>query len=233
MHKFKDSKFWKNYNKFDKVVGQSSMRSTVDALFFWKLFNQYNFSNILEFGVYQGLTTGLMIESTGNLVSYTGIDPYLKLDTFYSIWPARDNINFYPISSQSFVSDQTYDFILVDGDHSYSAALADLQHSEKLLAPNGVLAIDDYNLSADMIQAVADFKKTTKLVPFLQVEQTEFWHSPSCDRSDFLDSLFNDPINNFIFMYNINSDSILKAKTTKVFTDELNFFNQVLEFYNV
>lgn len=233
MHKFKDSKFWKNYSKFDKVSGQSSMRSTIDALFFWKLFNQYNFSNILEFGVYQGLTSGLMIESTNNLVSYTGIDPYLKLDTFYSIWPKQDNINFYSMSSQSFISNQTYDFILVDGDHSYKTALADLLLAEQILTANGVLAIDDYNLSSDMKQAVSEFKKTSKLVPFLQVEQTEFWHSPACDRADFLDSLLNDPINNFVFMYNINDNSILKAKTTKVFTEELNFFNQVLEFYNV
>lgn len=233
MTKFKNTLFWKNYKRFDKVVGSSRMRSTVDAIIYWKLFQQYNFSNILEIGVHQGITAGLMLESSAEINSYTGIDINLRLDLFNSIWEDYlDYTTFYQQSSQDFKFNRMYDFILIDGDHSYEGVIADLINTKNLLSPAGVLAIDDYGYSG-VAEAMTEFKKHTNFVPFLQAEQTEFWHDPSVDRSIFLDNLLQDSINNFIFMYNINDGQILKAKTLNVFTNELDFFNQVIEFYDI
>lgn len=233
MNKFRQTLFWNNYKKFDKVSGDSSMRCTVDAIIYWKLFKEYNFSNILEVGVYQGLTTGLMLESSTNIKSYTGIDPELKLDLFNKIWQDYlGTTKFYNMCSGEFTPPTTYDFILIDGDHSYEQALSDLLMANTVLESNGVLAIDDYNLP-EVAKAIAEFKKHTALVPFLQAEQTEFWHFPSNNRSDFLDNLLQDTINNFIFVYNINDNQILKAKTLHVFTNELDLFDQVLKLYDI
>jgi hypothetical protein len=233
MSKFRNTLFWKNYKKFDKVVGNSSMRSPIDALIYWELFKEYNFSNILEIGVYQGLTAGLMLESSSLLESYTGIDTNLRLDLFNEIWTNYlTNTKFYEQSSQEFNYSKTYDFILIDGDHSYNGALTDLMKTSKLLSKNGVLAIDDYSMPEVAI-AVSEFKKHTELVPFLQTEQTEFWHYPNIDRSKFLDGLLINKINNFIFLYNIDNNQILKAKTSMIFTDQIDFTNQVLEFYDI
>lgn len=230
---FRDSLFWKNYKQFDKIVNESSMRSTIDAIIYWRLFEKYKFSNILEIGVYQGLTTGLMLEASSTVKKYTGIDPTLRLDLFENIWKNfLDVTTFYEQTSQTFVFTEMYDFILIDGDHSYKTVLIDLLNTQKHLSPNGVLAIDDY-ARPEVAAAISSFKSQTNLVPFLQAEQTEFWHHPSVDRTDFLDNLFSDPINNFIFMYNINDGQILKAKTLNVLTDNINFFDQVLEFYNI
>jgi predicted O-methyltransferase YrrM len=233
MNKFRQTLFWNNYKEFDKVVNNSSMRCTVDAVIYWKLFKEYNFSNILEVGVYQGLTTGLMLESSNNIKSYTGIDPVLKLDLFNKIWQDYlSSTKFHSMYSNDFVPSATYDFILIDGGHGYSQALSDLMMAATVLEPHGVLAIDDYILP-EVAKAIEEFKKHTALVPFLQAEQTEFWHYPSVNRSVFLDNLLQDSINNFIFMYNINDGQILKAKTLNVFTNELDFFNQVIEFYDI
>ena len=233
MSKFKDTLFWKNYKKFDKIIGNSSMRSTVDALIYWELFKEYNFANILEIGVYQGLTAGLMLETSKQLESYTGIDIELRLDLFNTIWADYlVNTKFYEQPSQTFDYSNTYDFILVDGDHAYNGALADLIKTSTLLSKDGVLAIDDYSM-VGVAAAISEFKKHTELVPFLQVEQTEFWHHPSNDRSNFLDGLLTNKINNFVFLYNIENNQILKAKTLTVFTDQIDFTNQILEFYNI
>lgn len=233
MNKFRQTLFWNNYKEFDKVVNNSSMRCTVDAVIYWKLFKEYNFSNILEVGVYQGLTTGLMLESSNNIKSYTGIDPFLKLDLFNKIWQDYlSSTKFHSMYSNDFIPSATYDFILIDGDHGYNQALSDLMMAATVLEPHGVLAIDDYILP-EVAKAIEEFKKHTALVPFLQAEQTEFWHYPSVNRSVFLDNLLQDSINNFIFMYNINDGQILKAKTLHVFTNELDFFNQVIEFYDI
>lgn len=235
MGKFRETVFWKNYKSFDKICSNSSMWSTVDALLYWKLFNEYNFSNILEIGVYQGLTTGLMLETSNNIQSYTGIDIKLQLNKFNIIY--NDYLKytkFYEQSSRKFKFSGTYDFILIDGDHSYNGALTDLLTTSQLLSKNGILAIDDYSLP-DVAAAMEEFKKTTNLVPFMQLEQTEFWHYPENNRSLFLDNLLTDTINNFIFLYNIdiNNTVVLKAKTLMVFTNELDFFDQVLNFYDI
>ena len=233
MDKFKDTLFWKHYKEFDSIIGNSSMRSTVDAVIYWKLFQEYNFSNILEIGVYQGLTTGLMLESSANVKSYTGIDIQLRLDLFKTIWKDYlDRTTFYQQSSHNFNFNGKYDFILIDGDHSYNGALTDLINTKDLLSPTGVLAIDDYNMP-EVAEAIQQFKTQTSMVPFLQAEQTEFWHYPSVNRANFLDNLLVDNINNFIFLYNINDGQILKAKTLNVFTNELDFFDQVINFYDI
>lgn len=234
MHKFRDTLFWKNYHKFSKVTDNSPTRCTVDALVYWLLFKEYNFSHILEIGVFQGMSSGLMIESTNNLKSFTGIDPQLQIDLFQNIWKDYLNkVTFFEIPGNKFTPAQQYDFILVDDDHSYENTLYHLKLAESHLAEDGILAIDDYDFSDDMKRAISVFKKTTKLVPFLQAQQTEFWHNPKNNRANFLDNLLTSTINNFVFMYNIDNDSILKVKTLNVFTNEIDFFDQVLKFYNV
>ena len=211
------------------------MRSTVDALLYWKVFNEYNFSNILEIGVYQGQTAGLMLESSNNIQSYTGVDIKLQLNNFNSIY--NDYLvytKFYEQPSEGMVFDRIYDFILIDGSHSYDGVLADLFAASRALSTDGVLAIDDYILPG-VASAIETFKKTTDLIPFLQLEQTEFWHHPGTNRSQFLDNLITDPINNFIFLYNIDTgpNSVLKAKTLMLLTNELDFFDQALKFYDI
>lgn len=242
MNKFKDSLFWTNYKKFDKVKEmifnrdlQTSMRSLGDSVIYWRLFQEYKFSNILEIGVYQGLTAGLMLEASDNVSSYTGIDINLRLDIFKDIW--KDYLTpttFYEQSSLDFNFDQSkqYDFILVDGDHSYNGAITDLTNVKNLLSKDGVLAIDDYFYPA-VQQAIEEFRSTTDMVPFLQTDQTEFWHYATTDRSEFLDNLFTDPIHNFIYLYNINNDRTVKALTIKALNENVDFFNDVVTHYDI
>lgn len=229
---FQQSKFWQNYTKFDKIVNNSSMRCTLDAIIYWKLFQHFNFKNILEIGVYQGLTSGLMLEFSDAVL--VGVDPTLRLDVFNTVFDQYTNrAKFISCTSQEFETNETFDFILIDGDHAVDAAYNDLVKFTPLLAQSGVLAIDDYKLV--LVPKTIIKLKSLGLQPFLQLEQTEFWHYPDQDRAEFLDNLLIDQVSKFIFLYNINlhGHTTLKAKTLEAFTDNIDLFNKVLEIYNV
>ena len=84
--RFQDTRFWKNYQQYDRVIQHSSMRSTVDAVAYWKLLTSDEFQTFLEIGCYQGLTTGLFFESNRN-ANVVAIDPVDRLSLFYKNYP--------------------------------------------------------------------------------------------------------------------------------------------------
>jgi len=230
--KFRQTKFWQNYEKFDKIVGNSSMRCTIDAIMYWKIFQHFKFNEILEIGVYQGLTSGLMLEnSNANLI---GVDPNLKLDVFNSVFTNVFNrATFISSTSQDFSTSKTFDFILIDGDHTVDVVYKDLEKFTPLLSKTGILAIDDYD--EVLVPKTVHKLRMRGLVPFIQAEQTEFWHYADQDRSAFLDNLLLDKINQFILLYNVElyNCTVLKAKTIKAFTDNIELFDRVLALYDV
>jgi spermidine synthase len=121
--------------------------------------------DILEIGVYKG---GLarVLDDRVNVHSYTGVDPYVGslADSYFHIyWKNqndadviyRDTKTLFDSKGYTLVRDssaaywqkcaQTYDVIIVDGDHSLAIALWDMHHWFKRLNPNGLLMIDDYD----------------------------------------------------------------------------------------
>lgn len=250
MNKFKDSLFWTNYKKFDKLKEmhqvmedmkglETSMRSPADAVIYWRLFQEYQFKDLLEIGTYQGMTAGLMLEASDNVSSYTGIDIELRLEIFNKVWKDYlDVVTLIQHSSLNFNFDRSkkYDFILVDGDHSYHGAVTDLMNAKDLLSMDGVLAIDDYRYPG-VQQAIEELRATSGLAPFMRSDQTEFWHYPSFNRSSFLDKLFNDPIHNFIFVYNEYDreadGEIMRLMCPKALNQHVDFFDEVINRYDI
>jgi len=235
--RFQDTRFWKNYSEYKRITLNSSMRSTVDAVIYWRLLNYFKFNKFLEIGIYQGLTTGLMFEA--NPVAHViAIDPTDRLALFYKNYPEyQSQFTFINQPSQKVeLGDTMYDFILVDGDHSYETVIDDILKCLPRLDTSGVLAIDDYKLPgvAKAIEYLYNLK--TDWVPFLRSEQTEFWHHRSCDRGDFLDSLFTDSISKFIFIRNTvdqYNNTICSATTLGIFTDQTEYFDMALQHYNI
>ena len=199
--RFQDTRFWKNYQQYDKMIEHSSMRSTVDAVAFWKLLTSDEFQTFLEIGCYQDLTTGLFFESNNN-ASIVAVDPVDRLALFYKNYPEFQNqFTFIKQKSQDVeFNNQLYDFILIDGDHSYETVKQDILKSFECLKTTSILAIDDFKFPG-VAQAIQDlYNLNTDWVPFLQAEQTQFWHHKSCCREKFLDSLLTDSLSKFIFV---------------------------------
>jgi len=219
------------------MIEHSSMRSTVDAVAFWKLLTSDEFQTFLEIGCYQGLTTGLFFESNNN-ASVVAVDPVDRLSLFYKNYPEFQNqFTFIKQKSQDVeFNNQLYDFILVDGDHSYETAKQDILKSFECLKTTSVLAIDDFKFPG-VAQAIQDlYNLNTDWVPFLQAEQTQFWHHKSCCREKFLDSLLTDSLSKFIFVENIvdhAGNTICSLKTLGIFTDVTEYFDLALKHYNI
>lgn len=230
-----ETRFWKNYSRYNTIVEKSSMRSTLDAIIYWKFLNYYKFKNFLEIGVYQGLTTGLFFESNSNAL-VDAVDPIDNLSLFREIYADFvPQLNFINKNSQEVKYSKSYDFILVDGDHSYEYVLADIQNIMQVADINTIIGFDDYKMSG-VHSALHDFRKLyPDWVPFLEAEQTQFWHHRSDSRADFLDSLLIDNISKFVILENYNDkfDNIVcKARTISALTDELDLFHQCLLRYN-
>jgi len=160
------------------------------------------------------------------------------LSLFYKNYPEYTNqFTFFNQPSQSFNFDNSiYDFILVDGDHNYQTAKIDIFNCLPHLNNTGILAIDDYKLAgvANAIQDLHNLK--TDWVLFLRSEQIEYWHHRSYDRSNFIDSLFDDPISKFILINNVvdnNKNTICTAKTIAMLTDQTEYFDMALKHYNI
>ena len=234
--RFQDTIFWKNYQSYDRVLHDSFMRSTVDSIMYWKLLCNFNFNKFLEIGVYQGLTTGLFVELSPT-ATVTGIDPINRLDNFYKFYEEyADRFTFINQRSQDVTINDTFDFILIDGDHSYDSVNYDINRYLPLLNKNGILAIDDYKLP-EVQKAIQNLhNKKSGWVPFLRTEQTEFWHHSSADRGDFIDGLFTDLISKFIFIRNECdqfNNIVCVATTISMITDYPDFFDLALKHYNI
>jgi hypothetical protein len=204
---------------------------------FWKLLTEFKFDKFLEIGMYQGLTTGLFFDSNKQ-ASVVAIDPFEHISLFDDIYSEHKiNLTFIKKQSQDVdLSGQVYDFILIDGDHSYQMARNDIFKCLPCLQQHSILAIDDYKMPG-VAKAIEDLYNTNNdWVPFLQSEQTQFWHHRGCDRGNFLDSLLTNVIANFIFLHNItdhHGNTVCSATTLKIFTDRLDFFNLALEQFDV
>ena len=123
--------------------------------------------DILEIGVFRaGLITGLHRYAPQIVNSYTGIDPYIGDETdpyFKSYWKGQKSeaetqygksLAIYNslggklirTTSDAFFSSaaETYDAIIVDGDHRVIPTIRDLRNSLDHLRPGGLLVCDDY-----------------------------------------------------------------------------------------
>ena len=70
----------------------------------------------------------------------------------------KGHVHFHQQDSDSFFSGnvQLYDFVYIDGDHSYEQVRKDIANSWKYLRPGGILAGDDFP-TYDVARAVIEF----------------------------------------------------------------------------
>lgn len=229
--KFSETKFWQNYHLYEKEVGNSTTRNVSDGIMILEFLQYYNPTRILEIGVNQGHTTSLFLEGSPKSC-VVGIDLKDLTEPFHYDKDRFDLI-IHDSTTFDFSSIDKFDLILIDGDHSYAARRVDIINSIKLLSDDGVILLNDYTMAG--VASNRDLLKSRGLVPFMQLEQCEFWHKPHCDRSNFLDEFLDHIYSNFIFFYNISEldQTILKVKPLHFFTNELSLTKLILDFYDV
>ena len=125
------------------------------------LASEFAFPSLLEFGVRSGYSAVVFAKALeGKMVQYTGVDPNLyvagglqKAAETYRILRSEGHL-FQHFLLEGFSSSSAvqksleysgpYHLIHVDGEHTYFGKLYDLWIARRLLAPGGIVLVDDY-----------------------------------------------------------------------------------------
>jgi predicted O-methyltransferase YrrM len=135
-----------------KEVARHDWNSEPDVCqFIAALIKMHKAANVLEIGVFEGETSIKMIEALPYGGKYTGIDinNYLKhdlnsfgTDVDFVLGESITLLKGYPANS--------FDFIFVDGDHSWENILPEFKEVERVMAKDGILAYHDTIHIADV-----------------------------------------------------------------------------------
>jgi predicted O-methyltransferase YrrM len=100
--------------------------------------------NVMEIGVFEGYTSVKMVEALPKDGKFTGIDinDYLKND-LTSIGPEIDFILGESIKVMQGMKPKQFDFIFVDGDHSYENIVPEFKQVAKLITEGGIIVYHD------------------------------------------------------------------------------------------
>jgi hypothetical protein len=74
-------------------------------------------------------------------------------------------------AAADFFEDETFDWIYIDGDHSYEGSFVDFFKYFPRLKPGGVLIADDFTCLG-VRKAFTDFRKISKDIDFIKVEDS-------------------------------------------------------------
>jgi hypothetical protein len=214
------------------------MRVNVDLLALYYLIAYFKCNKILEIGFYEGLSFGSMIEAAPHGSRLTAIDVNFRnklFNKYYSNDSLHKILSLITTNSKDFVSDQTYDFILIDGDHSYPQAFNDIIKVIPMLEKTGILMIDDYAWPG-VDQSINEMMmRNTGLVPFMIGEQTSWWHYQNHDASDFLDNVIDSAFSSFCTLPNVDykSHTVKKIECLPAITKNNDVFALICEKYKI
>lgn len=235
------SKVLENLDQFrindPNITATRLMRSTLDMFLLWQVIQHFRPTSFLEIGFAAGQTMGLMYEASQASGRYLSVDiDYSHRSIFEKVWPSH-TIVFYETDSRvaKFDSQQTFDFVHIDGDHSYQGVINDLEKTWPLMHEQTILYMDDYLLPEvdrairDGIMGRSDFR------PFMYGDQSVFFHHQSQSKDDFVDRYIQQKSNNFIYYLNeeIYDVLALRARLPNVFVEHTQIFIDTLRAYDL
>jgi hypothetical protein len=234
--KFYQSKILHHLAKFrTNATYNGLMRDHESMYLLWKTIEYYQPNNILEIGFYKGQSLGLMIEAApkANVVSVD--KKFQNIDTFQMLFP-NNGVQFIQIDSKNLSLNQKFDFINIDGDHSYSGVINDLEKCLPLLHENSILSIDDYKFFEGVGQAVSEkLLGQYNFIPFMCSEQQIFFHHDTHVATEFLDEYIMAHAE-FIEFNNINfyGYTVLKGQIfNQAIANDAKIFQSILKFYDI
>lgn len=137
----------------------------------WDMFLPKRINNALEIGSYEGRSANWLL-SNRDVGHLTCVDPFANNDDpcsvgDYSARFDRNVVEQFPGKvtkvcgySPHAVPDGEYDFIYVDGEHSYAQTVLDLERAWPMLTDDGLMIVDDIGFWVERfapLQAVEDF----------------------------------------------------------------------------
>jgi len=123
----------------------------------YQILDQYHdFSKetkILEIGIWEAESTKYIMQNylTHEDSILEAVDIRIQDAAFEAVWelPEYERTTLIETPSDNFfdvLNEETYDVILIDGDHMYSQVLRDGLNASKILEDNGIIVFDDVQL---------------------------------------------------------------------------------------
>jgi predicted O-methyltransferase YrrM len=105
------------------------------------------FANYLEVGTRYGYSIGAVMAASRALQRAVTIDPFVDPEHIHANLATLDrpdvDVEMVTKMSDQFDTDERFDAIYVDGDHTYDVALSDLRQYWRYVKPGGLLLVDD------------------------------------------------------------------------------------------
>jgi hypothetical protein len=139
--------------------------------------------------------------------------------------------------SRSLSIQDTFDFIIIDGDHTYEGALNDVHKCLPLLHDKSILCLDDYQHFPEVARVVnACLLGQNDFIPFLCTEQQMLFHHVTHSADAFLDKCLIEKAVEFIDFANLDwkGFTVLQAKICiSAIAKDPTIFRSVLQFYDL
>jgi predicted O-methyltransferase YrrM len=105
------------------------------------------FTNYLEVGTRYGYSIGAVMAASRTLQRAVTIDPFVDPEHIHANLATLDrpgvNVEMVTKRSDQFDTEERFDAVYVDGDHTYEAALSDLRQYWRYVKPGGLMFVDD------------------------------------------------------------------------------------------
>ena len=150
----------------------------------------------IEIGVCRGENITYCLESCSNIEKIIAIDPYLPFVDWNGFEFSEDIMNkFFEITNKNFlnhpnkvlllrekseiifntIDNLEYDYIFIDGEHTYDALKRDLKNYYSKVKNGGLISGHDYNLPG-ISTAISDFKNENNIEVDLKFCKNDVWY---------------------------------------------------------
>lgn len=217
-------------------------RDCIGIYTYWKICEYFKPKSVLEIGFLEGLTFGILFESTDVDTKYVCVDINFSskekyFDFIFKDDPKYDSITFIETDSKNLKLTQSFDLIHVDGDHTYEYVKNDVLKILPLLHKNSILIMDDVTehnpdvntVIKELLLGQHDF------VPFLSADREMFFHHVSHSADDFLDNFLSKDATDIMtfFNYQYEGFTISRGHIANFFNDNTSIFIDQLRKYNL
>jgi len=208
---------------------------------YWKVCEYFEPKSILEIGFSEGLTFGLLFESTPYDAEYLAVDCNMRkkhhFDELFKDHPKYSSIKFLEIDSKKLELNQKFDLVHIDGNHSYEYVKNDLEKVLPALHKNSILIMDDMSKECPDVSKVVNeyLLGQHDFIPFLSSSREMFFHHVTHDANNFLDNFISKNSTDIIsfFNYEYHGFTVLKGHVVNFFNDNQKIFFDQLKKYDL
>jgi hypothetical protein len=242
--KFHQSIVINNIDKFPGwyVNGKYRLpRDNNDMLQIWRVCEYFQFESFLEIGLCAGQTFGLFLDATqSDHTKYVAVDNDFErnqpiFEDIFKNHPKIKNIQCLPIDSRDLSLTGKFDFIHIDGNHTYEFVLNDFCKCLPLMYEKTILSMDD-TLDDGVYRVIQEhLLGQHNFIPFLAGnKQILFCHTSNIP-TEFLKQGLRVGLDDFVIFdnWNYNKFNVVKMHVPNFIEENFPIFYQALQFYNI